>query len=150
MLKQLIFFNLIAVCSATSANQEHPVLQDYCGYVSRSEVEAALGHTLTETPKEINEEYLGGKGCSYFAGKDKNGVVFFGYVVIPDKATFDKNKPGSLVVSGVGDEAFQFNGPDAQQLWVRKGNHYVMVAIGDEPNPEGSRALAILVLSRLK
>ena len=150
MLKQFICLILVAACSSKPVNQEQPTLQGYCGYLTNAEVEAALGRSLTETPIEINEDYLGGKGCSYFAGKDGNGVAYFGYVVIPDKTTFEKNKPDSEAVSGVGDEAFRFNGPDAQQLWVRKGDHYVMVAIGDEPDPEGSKTLAALVLSRLK
>lgn len=150
MLKQFTVLILIAACSSKTARQEQPSLQGYCGYLTNAEVEAALGRSLTETPIEINEDYLGGKGCSYFAGKDGNGVAYFGYVVIPDKTAFEKNKPDSEVVGGVGDEAFRFNGPDAQQLWVRKGDRYVMVAIGDEPNQEGSKTLASLVLSRLK
>jgi hypothetical protein len=148
--KQSIFVVLLVACGAKPTIQEQPNLQGYCGYLTNAEVEAALGHPLTETPIEINEEYLGGKGCSYFAGKDKNGIAFFGYVVIPDKATFEKSKPGSEKVSDIGDEAFRVNGPDAQQLWVRKGDHLVMVALGDEPNPEGSKTLAMLVLSRLR
>jgi hypothetical protein len=62
---------------------------------------------------------------------------------------FDKVKSGEKT-TGVGDEAYTINGPDAQQLWVRQENRYVMVAIGDVPRPEESKQLALLVLERLK
>ena len=52
--------------------------------------------------------------------------------------------------AGVGDEAYTINGPDAQQLWVRQEDRYVMVAIGDAPSPKQSAQLAKLVLERLK
>ncbi|MBL7858807.1 MAG: hypothetical protein JNM57_14050 [Cyclobacteriaceae bacterium] len=146
----LIVLVILAGCSGKPSKQEQPSLNGLCGFLTKAEIEAVLGRALDEEPVEINEDYLGGKGCSYSAGLDTSGNAYFAYVVVPDQAAFEKNKSDSETVGGVGDEAYRFNGPDAEQLWVREGNHFVMVAIGDVPNLAGAKKLALLVLSRLK
>lgn len=146
----LILFGCGSKPSTEQTSNEKPTLDGACGYLTQTEVEEVLRRSLTETPAEIHEEYLGGKGCSYFSGKDGAGNAYFAYVTFPNRELFEKNKVDSESVPGVGDEAYQFNGPDAQQLWVRKGDHVVMVAIGDAPDTEGSKRLATLVLSRIQ
>lgn len=134
--------------SGKKDSNEQPSFDGACGYLTRQEVESALGAELVEAPTIIEEEYLGGKGCSYSGAKD-NTEAHFGYVIFTSAEEFDKVKSGEIS-AGVGDEAYTINGPDAQQLWVRQENRYVMVAIGDAPRMEGSKQLALLVLERLK
>jgi hypothetical protein len=154
----IFFINLILFsCGqksgpATEALQdnpgEQPSLNGVCGYLTRTEVERALGVKLVEEPAEINEEYLGGRGCSY-GGETSGGEAHFGYVIFTTAEQFATVKAGEQT-PGVGDEAYTVNGPDAQQLWVREGDFYIMVAIGDVPRPNESKMLAQLVLNRLK
>ncbi|MCK6617817.1 MAG: DUF3558 domain-containing protein [Cyclobacteriaceae bacterium] len=127
---------------------EQPTLNGVCGYLTKTEVERALGVRLSEEPAEINEEYLGGRGCSY-VGETTGMEAHFGYVIFTTIEEFEKVKVGKPT-SGIGDEAYTIDGPDAQQLWVREGDLYVMVAIGDVPRPKESKVLAQLVLTRLK
>jgi hypothetical protein len=134
--------------SGKQESNEQPSFDGMCGFLTRQEVESALGAELVETPAIIEEEYLGGKGCSYGGAKD-NTEAHFGYVIFTTAEEFDKVRSGEKT-AGVGDEAYTINGPDAQQLWVRQDNRYVMVAIGDAPRPEESKQLALLVLERLK
>ncbi len=149
---KVLTFLMLFSCSQRQTNEqesnEHPTYDGVCGYLTRQEVENALGAALVENPAMIEEEYLGGKGCSYGGEKD-NAEAHFGYVIFTSAEEFEKIKSGEKTV-GVGDEAYTINGPDAQQLWVRQENRYVMVAIGDSPRPNESKALAELVLERLK
>jgi len=142
------FIMLFCACSSNQSSTEMPSLNGPCGYATRAEMEEALGVSLSESPAEINEEYLGGRGCS-FAGQKEDTEAHFGYITFPDASGFDSVKSGERV-SGAGEEAYIINGPDAQQLWVREGDRFVMVAIGDVPRTEESKKLAALVLERLK
>jgi hypothetical protein len=147
----LLVFLLLSCSQKESAKQEsneQPSFEGVCGYLTRQEIENALGAELVDSPAIIEEEYLGGKGCSYNGEKD-NTEAHFGYVIFTNAEEFDKVKSGEKT-EGVGDEAYIINGPDAQQLWVRQESRYVMVAIGDAPRPEESKQLALLVLERLK
>ncbi len=148
----VLAFLILVSCSSKQSNDqesiEQPTYDGACGYLTHPEVEKAVGADLVEPPTIIEEEYLGGKGCSY-AGEKDNTEAHFGYVIFTTAEEFEKVKLGK-VTEGVGDEAYTINGPDAQQLWVRQENRYVMVAIGDAPRPKESKQLALLVLERLK
>ncbi len=52
-------------------------------------------------------------------------------------------------VTTIGDSAFLNYGADARQLWVRKGDKAVMVAIGDSENVEGMLLVAPYLLKAL-
>ncbi|MBL7845577.1 MAG: hypothetical protein JNK44_17065 [Cyclobacteriaceae bacterium] len=127
---------------------EQTAFEGICGCVTKAEIEEALESKLSEIPKEINEEYLGGRGCS-FLGYEFEGEVHFGYIVFPSAEEFEKVRSAKKV-DDVGDEAYVVNGPDAQQLWVKDGDYYVMIAIGDGARPKQSAKLAKQVLQRLK
>jgi hypothetical protein len=130
------------------ADSAQPAFSGYCGYVTAAELEEALGTVLTESPKEITEDYLGGFGCSFVGANDSKGANF-GYIIFPSDQAFD-NLHDYDPFSGVGDEAYLLNGADAQQLWAREGDRYVMVALGEVPRTEKSAKLARLILERLK
>lgn len=144
----LFLISIVFACSKKESATEKPTLDGVCGYVTKQEMEEALGSVLTEAPSTINEEYLGGKGCSYF-GEKQDTEAHFGYIIFTTAEEFEKVRAGQPT-AGVGDEAYTINGPDAQQLWVRQEDRYVMVAIGDAPSPKQSAQLAKLVLERLK
>ena len=127
---------------------EQITFEGICGCVTKAEIEEALESKLSEIPNEINEEYLGGRGCSYM-GYEFDGEVHFGYIVFPSAEEFN-NVRSAEKVDDLGDEAYVLNGPDAQQLWVRMDDYFVMIAIGDAPRPQQSAKLAKVVLERLK
>lgn len=127
---------------------ELTTFEGICGCVTKAEIEEALESKLSEIPVEINEEYLGGRGCSYL-GYKFDGEVHFGYIIFPSPDEFDKVRSAKKV-EDVGDEAYVLNGPDAQQLWARLDDYYVMIAIGDAPRPTQSAKLANAVLEGLK
>lgn len=156
-MKKYFFYALtVAVlsCGQRKDNQqdfpgiEQTTFEGTCGCVTKAEIEEALESKLSELPKEINEEYLGGRGCS-FLGYEFEGEVHFGYIVFPSAEEFEKVRSAKKV-DDVGDEAFVLNGPDAQQLWVKEGDYHVMVAIGDSARPKQSAKLARQVLQRLR
>ncbi len=150
-LSVLTFLILLSCSQKNSGDQkskEQPTLDGACGYVTRQEIENALGVDLVEAPTIIEDEYLGGKGCSYGGEKDDT-EAHFGYVIFTTASEFEKVKEGEKT-GGIGDEAYTINGPDAQQLWVRQEDRYVMVAIGDVPRPKEAKVIAKLVLERLK
>lgn len=144
----LFIISIVFACAKKESTTEKPTLDGVCGYVTKQEMEEALGSALTEAPITINEEYLGGKGCSYL-GEKEDTEAHFGYIIFTTAEEFEKVRTGNPT-AGVGDEAYTINGPDAQQLWVRQEDRYVMVAIGDAPSPKQSAQLAKLVLERLK
>lgn len=156
-MKKLLFILPILVfsCNTRKASEhqipessaEQPSLQGSCGYLTVQEAEEALGTKLTE-PFEAFSDADMGAGCS-FAGKDSGGHANFGYVAFGGVAGFEKARAGEKV-NDVGDEAYFVNGADALQLWARRGNHYVMVALGDNPRPDACRKLAGLLLKRLE
>lgn len=155
MKQAIVIFSLALFfsCGKKQASGEQsttikPSLSGVCGYLTRQEVETALGIELAEEPSEINEEYLGGKGCAY-NGIEEDTEAHFAYVIFTTPEEFEKVKAGEKT-EGAGDEAYTINGPDAQQLWVREGNTYLMIAIGDAPKPTESKQLAALILNRLK
>lgn len=145
----IVIVLLLTACGQKSASTGKPTLEGKCGYLTRGEVEEVLGRTLDLDPSEITEDYLGGSGCAYSAGKDSNGNAYFAYAIVTSKEVFDTNSSDTETVSGIGDQAYTFNGPDARQLWVKQGSKYVMVAIGDEANLEGCKKLAALMLERI-
>jgi hypothetical protein len=144
----LMLFSCGKKQATETVSNEEPSLDGVCGYLTVVEIEEALGVSLTGAPSAINEEYLGGKGCSYSGAKDDT-EAHFGYLIFTSASEFEKVKTGEHT-AGVGDEAYTINGPDAQQLWVREGDMYIMIAIGDVPKPDASKKLAALVLTRLK
>ena len=148
LLTLLILFSCGQKQEKEQATDEQPTLEGVCGYLTKQEIENALGVNLVEAPAEINEEYLGGRGCAY-SGVKEDTEAHFGYVIFTSAEEFNKVRLGEKT-EGVGDEAYTINGPDAQQLWVRQADLYVMIAIGDAPKPEASQQLAHLVLQRLK
>lgn len=149
----LLAFTVISCGQKKDGNQNFPGIEQetfdgICGCVTKAEIEEALESKLSEIPKEVEEEYLGGRGCS-FLGYEFDSEVHFGYIVFPSAEEYDKVRSAEKV-NNVGEEAYVLNGPDAQQLWVRDGDYYVMIAIGDAPRPNQSKKLATQVLTRLK
>jgi hypothetical protein len=125
------------------------MLDGNCGYLTRGEVEEVLGRALDSEPTEIAEGVAGRKGLLLSAGKESQGNANFAYAINRDKKTFEMNATNTEAVSGIGDQAYTFNGPDAQQLWVKQGSKYVMIAIGDAPDLDGCKKLAALMLERM-
>jgi hypothetical protein len=134
--------------SPNTTSDWNPDFSGFCGYVTIAELEEALGTALAGMPEEITDDYRGGFGCS-FAGKADSRGEHFGYIIFPTSEAFYNMHPDAPY-PGVGDEAFLLNAPDAQQLWVREDERYVVVALGDMPRPEKCAKLARLILERLK
>ncbi len=91
----------------------------------------------------------GTNGCYYDGGKDFNGNATFGYVALTPGSVYDEQPLSkNTAVSGLGSSAYFNNGADARQLWVKiNDNLAFVVAFGDEPNEEGAKAIARLVLA---
>jgi hypothetical protein len=123
---------------------------DLCSAIPQEDIEAVMGRKLASPPVPfLYYDTPGTSGCSYDGGKDSNGNATFGYVALTPGSVYDeqplsKNTP----VSGLGSSAFFNNGSDARQLWVKVNNNLAfVVAFGDEPNEEGAKAIARLVLA---
>jgi hypothetical protein len=125
---------------------------DVCSLLPKETVEAVLGRNLIGAPTPSQGEDLGNV-CSYSAGKDSANNAYFAYVSLAPEANYARMKQGGFSVkpvSGIGDDAFTTNGPDALQLWVQiKGKGVVVAAIGDQPNLEGAKQLATYLIGRL-
>jgi hypothetical protein len=120
-----------------------------CQAVPGDFVGSVLGRTLVSDPQPFEDSYLG-KGCQYDAGSDSS-AVYFAYVSLAPIGSFeDTYKTGYLVkdVAGLGMQAFTANGADAEQLWVKiSEDTALVVAIGDVPNPDGARQIAVYYLA---
>ena len=125
---------------------------DVCGLLPKDVVEGVLGRKLVGEPTPSQDEDLGNV-CTYSAGKDSANNAYFAYVSLATEASYARMKQGGFAVkpaSGIGDDAFTTNGPDALQLWVQvKGKGVVVAAIGDKPNLEGAKQLATYIIGQL-
>lgn len=121
-----------------------------CDLLPAAEVEKALGRKLVSAPHPFS---LNGantdSACSYDAGQDSSGSAYFAYAVVAPTEDYAANRSSRPeLITGLGDEAFFINGPDARQLWVLlNGRAAVMVAIGEKPNEAGAKALASILLA---
>jgi hypothetical protein len=124
-----------------------------CAAIPQEDIEAVMGRRLVRAPERFDYYETGGSsGCMYDAGKDANGEAHFGYVVLTPLSEYE-NQPlyEEVDVSGIGDEAYFNNGADARQLWVRlKDKVAFVVAFGDLPNEEGTKAIAELLVDAIQ
>jgi hypothetical protein len=126
---------------------------DVCKAVPQEDIEAVMGRKLSAMPGPF--EYYdtpGSSGCWYDAGKDSTGSAHFAYVAFTPLSAY-KGEPLYMNkdVSGIGQEAYYNNGPDARQLWVKvTDDAALVVAFGGSPNEEGDRQIAELILAAIK
>jgi len=123
-----------------------------CQSIPREDIEVVMGRKLDKDPEQFSYyDTLGASGCQYEAKKDADGEAHFGYVVLTPLAEYD-NQPLYLNadVSGLGDGAYFNNGADARQLWVKINSKVAfVVAFGDLPKEEGTKAIAALLLAAI-
>jgi len=161
----LLFTLLILVCTSCARSSESVELPatlvpititndlsqvDVCSAIPQEDIEAVMGHKLASPPEPfLYYDTPGTSGCSYDGGKDSNGNATFGYVALTPGSVYDEQPLSeNTTVSGLGSSAFFNNGSDARQLWVKVNNNLALVvAFGDEPNEEGAKAIARLVLA---
>ena len=79
--------------------------------------------------------------------------LIFAYISRAPITSFnDSHQTGYLVkdILDLGVQAFQVNGADAEQLWVKIADDTALViAIGDVPNPDGAKKIAKYYLDLL-
>ncbi len=126
---------------------------DVCQAVPQADIEAVMGRKLVSSPQHF--EYYdtqGTSGCNYDAGKDSSGAAHFGYVVLTPIDVYNEQPLYQNVsVNGIGTEAYFNNGADARQLWVRIDDKAAfVVAFGDEPNEDGAKAIAQLLVAAIR
>lgn len=108
---------------------------DICEAIPQSVLESTIGRPLHGAGQLFSDPAMG-DGCAYDFGSDNN-AAYFAYVTIGTEANFNDalaNAINAEPVTTIGDSAFQNDGPDARQLWVRVGPRSVLVAIGDREN----------------
>jgi hypothetical protein len=122
---------------------------DMCQAVPGEFVSGVMGRSLASDPQPFEDDYLG-KGCQYDGGSDST-AAYFAYVSLAPIASFeDSHQNGFKVVDvpELGVQAFTVNAADAEQLWVKLSEDMALVvAIGDVPNPDGARQIALYYLS---
>lgn len=149
--------------SATTSKPTEPIASitigddltkiDVCAAIPQADMEAVMDRKLVSGPQHF--EYYdaqGASGCMYDAGKDPNGTAHFGYVVLTPIGVYNEQPLyQNVTVSGIGDEAYFNNGADARQLWVRVDDKVAfVVAFGDQPNEDGEKAIAQLLVAVIK
>jgi len=116
-----------------------------CKVLSTDTVAEVLGRDLKSKPQPFDDPAYLGKGCAYDAGKG-GANAYFAYIALAPSPLYEDNRRAGFAVREVNDfglEAFHANGADAEQLWIKLSDEYALVvAIGDEPNPEGARLIA--------
>jgi hypothetical protein len=125
---------------------------DLCKAIPQEDIEAVMGRKLVGEPERFEfYDTSGTSGCAYDAGKDGSGNAHFGYVVLTPVSVYGSQPLyNDADVSGIGESAYFNNGADARQLWVKVDDRVAfVVAFGDEPREEGSRALARLVIAAI-
>ncbi len=126
---------------------------DVCQAIPEADIEAIIGRKLVSGPQHFEfYDAQGASGCMYDAGKDSNGAAHFGYVVLTPIGVYNEQPLyQNTSVNGIGDEAYFNNGADARQLWVRIDDKLAfVVAFGDQPNEDGAKAIAQLLVSAIK
>ena len=123
---------------------------DICEAVPTEAWEMVVARPMVGDPTPFDDPSLG-NGCAYDFGKD-DLAAYFSYVTFASEKQFNDalasaEKPEP--VTTIGDSAFLNYGADARQLWVRKGDKAVMVAIGDSENVEGMLLVAPYLLKAL-
>jgi hypothetical protein len=122
---------------------------DVCKAIPEEDIVAIMGLTLSKNPQHyVYDDTPGESGCWYEAAKDSTGEAHFGYVVFTPVDTYNSQPLYKNVdVSGLGQTAYFNNGADARQLWVKVSDKTAFViAFGDMPVEDGSKALAKLLL----
>lgn len=140
-----------AVAPITLSNDLTKV--DLCQAIPLQDIEAVMGRKLINPPQPFEYyDTLGSSGCSYDAGKDDSGNAHFGYIALTPAAAYDEQPLyENRAVSGLAQSAYFNNGADARQLWVKLNDKVALVvAFGDEPNEEGLKAIAKLVIAAIK
>jgi hypothetical protein len=126
---------------------------DVCAAVPAADMEAVMGRKLASAPQAFNYyDTSGVGGCMFEAGKDSSGNAYFSYIALtPVEVYNDQPLYLNVDVSSLGEEAYFNNGADARQLWVKVNDRLAfVVGIGDQPNEDGARALAEMVLAAIK
>jgi hypothetical protein len=122
---------------------------DVCKAIPAADVEQLLGRKLKggAQPFQYYDTNVS-SGCQWSADKDANGAAYFAYAaLLPAKGWDSRNAP---LVSGIADEAYYANGPDARQLWALvNGKAIVVVGIGDLADEEGLKRLAAQAIALL-
>jgi hypothetical protein len=121
---------------------------DVCAGIPADEVVKVVGRNVVKPPEFFSWAGVD-VGCFYDAGRDDwIGKKFYAYIIIGPPWLYEINRVEGIRMQqadGLGDEAFAFKGPDAEQLWVLlNGRAAIMVAIGDRANLTGARQLAAL------
>lgn len=124
-----------------------------CQAIPPEDIEAVMGRKLTGAPQSFEYyDTTGSSGCWYDAGKDSQGAAHFGYVVLTPAAAYNEQPLYQKAdVAGLGQSAYFNNGADARQLWVKLNDQTAfVVAFGDEPEEDGAKAIAKLVLAAIQ
>jgi len=123
---------------------------DICETVPTEAWQMVVARMLAGTPDPFDDPSLG-QGCAFDFGKDDN-AAYFSYITFASEKQFNDALASAVKaepVTTIGDSAFLNYGEDARQLWVRKGDKAVMVAIGDTENVEGMLLVAPYLLKAL-
>jgi hypothetical protein len=130
-----------------------PTRIDVCSAIPQEDIEAVMGRKLSKAPQHFEYyDSAGESGCWYESNKDAGGEAHFGYVVFTSVDTYNSQPLYQNVdVPGFGQKAYFNNGSDARQLWVEVNDKTAFViAFGDVPIEDGSKALAKLLLAAIK
>lgn len=123
---------------------------DICEAVPSAVWEMVMNRPEKGEPAPFKDPALG-DGCAFDFGKDST-AAYFSYVTFATEKQFNDALASAThpePVTMLGDSAFLNYGPDARQLWARKGDKAVMVAIGDQENTGGMMLVAPYLLLTL-
>ena len=123
---------------------------DICEAIPTEAWEMVVARPMVGDPTPFDDPSLG-NGCAYDFGKD-DLAAYFSYVTFASEQQFNDALASAVnaePVTTIGDSAFLNYGADARQLWVRKGDKAVMVAIGDSENVEGMLLVAPYLVQQI-
>lgn len=136
------------VAGETAVSPAASSASEVCALIPAAKVTEILGRDLVSDPAAFDYyEGTTASGCQWDGGKDGDGNAYFAYAAVLSPDTFT-GFDGAEAISGLGDEAYAVNGPDAEQVWVRVGDDKVIVAaVGDAPDREGAIEIARYLLA---
>jgi hypothetical protein len=140
--------DLTSIMAAKDLNGDGKM--DICEAVPSAVWETVMSRPQVGKPSTFKDPSLG-DGCAFDFGKDSKSA-YFSYVTFASEKQFNDAIASAVrpePVTTLGDSAFLNYGPDARQLWVRKGDKAVMVAIGDQENVGGMMMVAPYLLQTL-
>jgi hypothetical protein len=125
---------------------------DLCGILPKEIFSPLIGSEMTGNPEPFEDDFLG-KGCSYDFG-EVDGAAKFLYISLAPMTSFEASEETGNNVTAVPflpEDAFTVDAADAQQLWAKLDNERALViAVGDEPQPELALQLAFLLVPLLQ